>query len=138
MTGCIYINEHFQDRVHAPSAGVPELEEKGLSIFIERIIRSPIKEHLVSTILAQIKHERDDYAVNRSTIRSCVDFCVKLVVDKANTTVYKRDIEPAILADSRKFYEIEGDHLASTCSAPEFLKRVGGFSAALTPCSPVK
>ncbi|KAJ6531764.1 Cullin-domain-containing protein [Mycena capillaripes] len=113
----------YMDRVYAKSADVPEIWEAGLNLFLKHIIRPPIKEHLVTAILNQIQFERDGYVVNRSAIKGCVD--VFLTLEDANgLTVYKRDLEPALLRESQTFYEAEGRKLLQSCDAPEYLRRV--------------
>jgi cullin 3 len=47
-----------------------------------------------------------------------------LRVDGDGPSVYKRDLEPAILRDSEAFYKGEGNKLLETCDAPEYLRRV--------------
>ncbi|KAJ7104186.1 Cullin-domain-containing protein [Mycena belliarum] len=113
----------YMDRVYAKSADVPEIWDVGLNLFLKHIIRPPIKDHLVTAILNQIHFERDGYVVNRSAIKGCVD--VFLTLEDANgLTVYKRDLEPALLRESQTFYESEGLKLLRTCDAPEFLRLV--------------
>lgn len=102
---------------------MPEIWDAGLNLFLKHIIRPPIKDHLVTAILTQIQFERDGYVVNRSAIKGCVD--VFLTLEDANgITVYKRDLEPALLKESQTFYEAEGSKLLQSCDAPEFLRRV--------------
>ncbi|KAJ7035018.1 Cullin-domain-containing protein [Mycena alexandri] len=113
----------YMDRVYAKSAGVPEIWDAGLNLFLKHIIRPPIKDHLVTAILTQIQFERDGYVVNRSAIKGCVD--VFLTLEDANgIAVYKRDLEPALLKESQTFYEAEGFKLLQSCDAPEYLRRV--------------
>ncbi|KAJ7637736.1 Cullin [Mycena polygramma] len=113
----------YMDRVYAKAADVPEIWQAGLNLFLKHIIRPPIKEHLVTAILNQIQFERDGYVVNRSAIKGCVD--VFLTLEDANClTVYKRDLEPALLRESQTFYEAEGLKLLQSCDAPEYLRRV--------------
>ncbi|KAJ7903539.1 Cullin-domain-containing protein [Mycena olivaceomarginata] len=113
----------YMDRVYAKSAEVPEIWDAGLNLFLKHIIRSPIKEHLVTAILNQIQFERDGYVVNRSAIKGCVDVFITLE-DVNGLTVYKRDLEPSLLRESRAFYEAEGLKLLQSCDAPEYLRRV--------------
>ncbi|KAJ7227159.1 Cullin-domain-containing protein [Mycena pura] len=113
----------YMDRVYAKSAEVPEIWEAGLNLFLKHIIRPPIKEHLVAAILNQIHFERDGFVVNRSAIKGCVDVFLTLV-DANGMTVYKRDLEPALLLESQSFYESEGLKLLQSCDASEYLRRV--------------
>ncbi|KAJ6619719.1 Cullin-domain-containing protein [Mycena sp. CBHHK59/15] len=113
----------YMDRVYAKSADVPEIWDAGLNLFLKHIIRPPIKEHLVTAILNQIQFERDGYVVNRSAIKGCVDVFLTLE-DSTGLTVYKRDLEPALLRESKAFYEAEGIKLLQSCDASEYLLRV--------------
>ncbi|KAJ7739753.1 Cullin-domain-containing protein [Mycena maculata] len=113
----------YMDRVYAKSADLPEIWDAGLNLFLNHIIRPPIKDHLITAILNQVQFERDGYVVNRSAIKGCVD--VFLTLEDANgLTVYKRDLEPALLRESQTFYELEGVKLLQSCDAPEYLHRV--------------
>ncbi|KAI5122284.1 hypothetical protein M0805_002364 [Coniferiporia weirii] len=116
----------YMDRVYSPSAGVPVVWDLGMNLFLKQMIKSPIKEHIVGAILNQVEIDRDGYAINRSSVKSCVDILLKLH-DESETgsiTVYKRDIEPAVLNESETFYASEGAKLLRTCDAPEYLRRV--------------
>ncbi|KAF9557422.1 Cullin-domain-containing protein [Agrocybe pediades] len=114
----------YMDRVHTKAANVPTTHEMGLSLFLEHIIQPPIKGHVVNAILKQIRHERDHITINRSTVRQCVDVFLSLAYDNTGTTIYKRDLEPLFLEESKIFYENEGRHLVDSCDAPEFLRLV--------------
>lgn len=57
-------------------------------------------------------------------MKGCVDILLDLKEKPEGPTIYRRDLEPAILRESERFYEEEGDHLLETCDAPEFLRRV--------------
>jgi cullin 3 len=118
------INSILKDRVYTKSADVPETWEAGLNLFLKHIIRPPIQDHLVAAILGQIRMERDGYAISRSAVKECVDVFLSLKIEEGGPTVYKRDLEPAVLEDSKLFYEAEGKKLLETCDAPEFLRIV--------------
>ena len=104
---------------------MPEIWDAGLLLFIEHILRSPIQEHIISAILTQIQVERDGYVINRSAVKGCVDVLLQLFDERADASVYKRDLEPVILKESEAFYQREGEHLLEACDAPEYLRRVG-------------
>lgn len=115
----------YMDRVYTKTADVPETWSKGLELFLKHIIKSPIKEHLTTAILKQVKYERDGYVINRSAVKGCVDVFLSLDVDPdGSTTVYKLDFEPLFLKESESFYEAEADYLLTTCDASEYLRRV--------------
>ena len=92
---------------------------------MRHILRSPIKDHLVSAVLNEIQYEREGYMINRSTVKGCVDVFLGLIADAdTQETVYKRDLEPPFLKESEAFYRAEGERLAETCDSPEYLRRV--------------
>ncbi|KAH9949907.1 Cullin-domain-containing protein [Amylocystis lapponica] len=114
----------YMDRVYTKSAQVPEIWEAGFLLFLKHIIRPPIEDHIISAILTQIQTERDGYVINRSAVKGCVDVFLQLYDEHEDITVYKRDIEPAVLKESEAFYKKEGEHLLETCDAREYLSRV--------------
>lgn len=103
---------------------MPEIWDAGLLSFIEHIVRAPIREHIISAVLNQIQTERDGYVINRSAVKGCVDVLLQLYDERADVSVYKRDLEPVILRESEAFYQNEGEHLLETCDVPEYLRRV--------------
>ena len=115
-----------QDRVYTRDADVPETWSLGLKLFLKHILKSPIKEHLITTILKQVKYERDGYVINRSAVKGCVDVFLGLDVDPdGSATVYKVDFEPLFLKESENFYKAEADYLLTTTGdASEYLRRV--------------
>ncbi|KAL1732356.1 Cullin [Schizophyllum commune] len=114
----------YMDRVHTKSANVPPTWDVGLDLFLRHILRSPIKDHLVSAVLNEIQYEREGYMINRSTVKGCVDVFLGLIADAdTQETVYKRDLEPPFLKESEAFYRAEGERLAETCDSPEYLRR---------------
>ena len=116
----------MQDRVYTKNADVPEIWEAGLRLFIQRIITHPIEDHVISAILALIQTERDGYTINRSSVKGCVDVFLQLDDSdhQHSVSIYKRDVEPAVLRESDAFYKREGERLLETCDAPEYLRRV--------------
>ncbi|KAF9477929.1 Cullin-domain-containing protein [Pholiota conissans] len=112
----------YMDRSYTKDANVPDTHNMGLQLFLDHIIKPPIKDHLVSAILSQVRHERDGESIHRSTVKGCVDVFLSLEVDRDGTTVYKRDLEPVFLSESQDFYEKEGKRLLHSCDGPEFLR----------------
>ncbi|KAH8118023.1 ubiquitin ligase SCF complex subunit Cullin [Phellopilus nigrolimitatus] len=115
----------YMDRVYTPSANVPVIWDSGMTLFLSQMIRSSIRDHIVGAILNQIEIDREGYAINRSAVKSCVDVLLALREDaeSGGLSVYKRDVEPAVLKDSEAFYADEGEKLLLTCDAPEYLRR---------------
>lgn len=118
--------EHLQDRVYTNNNNYPVIWDAGLELFVRHIMRAPIKDHVISAILTLIKTERDGYPINRSSVKGCVDVFLQLSVSDGNEvlSIYKHDIEPAVLKESEAFYKAEGERLLETCDAPEYLRRV--------------
>ncbi|KAH8092592.1 Cullin-domain-containing protein [Cristinia sonorae] len=114
---------NYMDRVYTKSAGVPEIWDKGLLLFLKHIIHPPISTHIISAILDQIRTERDGFVINRSAVKGCVEVLLQLS-DPDGPSVYKRDLEPAFLQESELFYRAEGEKLLESCTAPEYLTRV--------------
>ena len=108
---------------------MPQTWEAGLELFLKHIIRPPIMDHTVATILRLIHLERDGHPINRSAVKGCVSALIPLHVTPDDLTVYKRDIEPRILAESEAFYRAEGERLLHTCNASEFLQKVRVYCA---------
>ncbi|KAI6119499.1 Cullin [Pisolithus croceorrhizus] len=115
----------YMDRVYTKANNVPEIWDAGLDIFLKHIIRPPIQDHILSAIVTLIQIERDGYVISRSAVKECVDVLLQLHLGQPDQeTVYKRDVEPAVLRESEKFYKTEAQRLLATCDAPEFLRRV--------------
>ena len=96
----------------------------GLDLFLEHIIKPPIKDHIIDAILSQVQHERDGQVIHRSTVKGCTDVFLTLERDKAGATVYKCDFEPTFLKKSEIFYSKEGKELVALLDTPEFLRVV--------------
>ena len=122
VCGCSFT----QDRVYTKTADVPEIWDAGLILFVKHIIKSPIEDHVISAILTLIQTERDGFTINRSSVKGCVDVFLQLqdTSSREPVSIYRRDIEPAVLKESEVFYKKEGERLLETCDAPEFLRRV--------------
>ncbi|OAX43154.1 Cullin-domain-containing protein [Rhizopogon vinicolor AM-OR11-026] len=116
----------YMDRVYTKANDVPEIWDAGLDLFLKHIIRPPIQDHIISAVLSLIRIERDGYVISRSAVKECVDVLLQLSIEHDSKTVYKRDLEPAVLKASEIFYSAEGKHLLETCDAPEYLRRVEG------------
>jgi cullin 3 len=114
--------------VHGPAEGVPQIWDAGLQLFIDRIIGSPIypiRQHVLNAVLRQLRLERDGYAVNRSTIKGAIEVYRNLT-NHDNASVFKKELEPSILRETEAYYRLEGETLISSCSAPEYLRKVRG------------
>lgn len=112
--------------MHSPNAGVPVIWDAGMNLFLTRMIRPPIKEHIINAILNQVEIDREGYAINRSAVKSCVDILLTLSYESeaGPVSVYKRDVEPAVLRESEAYYRREGERLIASCDSPEYSRRV--------------
>ncbi|CAA7266848.1 unnamed protein product [Cyclocybe aegerita] len=116
----------YMDRVYTQTAKVPATNDLGLQLFLKHIIRPPIKENVMAAILNQIRHERNGYVIDRSTMKGCVDVYLSLEGDTHGATIYKLDLEPAVLKESETFYKREGEELLNSSTAPIFLQSSNG------------
>ena len=103
---------------------MPEVVEKGRELFVRRIIRAPVYEHISAAVLSLLHTERDGFAIDRSAVTGCVDVLLQLSDNLDGLTVYKRALEPSILRESEAFYVVEGEKLLRSCDAPEYLRKV--------------
>ncbi|KAL0061909.1 hypothetical protein AAF712_011193 [Marasmius tenuissimus] len=114
----------YMDRYYTKPAEVPETWYFGLELFLKHIIRPPIKEHLITAILNLLEFEREGYTINRSAVKGCVEIFLSLDVSSGGPSLYKQELEPALLKESREFYQNLGQTLRDSCDAPEYLRRV--------------
>ncbi|ORY31654.1 Cullin [Naematelia encephala] len=122
----------YMDKVYTAAAEVPMIYEAGMSLFLNRIIRStkyPIHTHLIATLLSQVQLERDGETITRSTVRECVDILLRLGVDEraqreGGRNVYLADFEPEFLRRSAEFYAAEAVEMLETGDAPNYLRNV--------------
>ncbi|KAL0575168.1 hypothetical protein V5O48_006790 [Marasmius crinis-equi] len=114
----------YMDRYYTKPAEVPETWYFGLELFLKHIIRPPIKEHLITAILNQLEFEREGYMINRSAVSGCVEIFLSLDVSSGGPSLYKQELEPALLKQSQEFYQRLGQSLRDECDAPEYLHRV--------------
>jgi cullin 3 len=101
--------------------------DKGMHLFLSRLLQPPVKPHVLQAILAEIATERAGLVIHRSNVKAVVDVLLALSDPSVQDgpSVYTRDLEPVLLEESREFYTVEGTRLLSTCPAPEYLSRVG-------------
>lgn len=107
-------------------------------LFLSHIVRSsihPIHTHLISTLLSQVQLERDGHTIQRSTVRDCVDFLLRLdnPDSMGGRTVYATDFEPEFLRRSAEFYRSEALTLLEQGDAPAYLRNVSNTRRALAP-----
>lgn len=113
--------------------GLPVVEEVGRDLFLSQIVRSskhPIHTHLIGTLLSLVQLERDGEAIQRSSIRDCVDFLLRLENPEAmgGRTVYVTSFEPEFLRRSKDFYGQEAVAMLERGDAPAYLRNVSGVA----------
>ncbi|KDQ14875.1 hypothetical protein BOTBODRAFT_158904 [Botryobasidium botryosum FD-172 SS1] len=116
----------YMDKNYTVTAKVLPIWDAGVQLFLQRIIRSPaynICSHIINCILTQIHIERDGYTITRSSMKGCVDILLQIVDIDNGLSVYKTDLEPRVLQESKAFFEAECERLLEVCDAPEYLRR---------------
>jgi cullin 3 len=109
--------------VFVEPANLLDTWDLGLDLFIKHIIqRDRIQGVLITAILNQVRYEREGFPVNTAAVQSCVDVFLRLRID--GVTVYKREIEPILLEQTKAYYQEEGRNLVQSCDAPHFLNKV--------------
>lgn len=128
---------------------MPTVWDLGLFLFLTHVVRSalhPIGPILLSSLLTQIRLDRDGETINRSIVKSCTDMLGDLsnashetitrIGDRegghpggmthadAGESVYKTDFEGQFLVESSDYYRLEGERLLASCDAPEYLRKV--------------
>ncbi|KAL1410816.1 hypothetical protein Q8F55_001759 [Vanrija albida] len=119
----------YLNKGYAMTNGLPVVEEVGRDLFLSQIVRSPkhpIHTHLIGTLLSLVQLERDGEAIQRSSIRDCVDFLLRLENPEAmgGRTVYATSFEPEFLRRSKEFYGQESVALLERGDAPAYLRNV--------------
>lgn len=116
--------------MHTTAENVPEITIAGLHLFLDNVLHSknlPVREHVISALLAQVQVERDGYSINRSAMKECVEVYTTLISPRNGVKVYYEDMEPSFLNESQRFYATEAQKLLETCDAPEYLRRASPF-----------
>ncbi|KAL9935024.1 hypothetical protein V8E36_006100 [Tilletia maclaganii] len=123
----------YLDRTWVPQTEEPGILQLGLELFRDTVIRSkqyPIETYLFSTLLSQIRIEREGNAINRSVLKSSVDMLNALTHPRsglaisARQTLYKHDLEPKLLSTTAEFYQNEAEVMLDQADASSYLKHV--------------
>ncbi|KAK0525659.1 hypothetical protein OC835_005537 [Tilletia horrida] len=123
----------YLDRTWVPQSDEPGILQLGLELFRDTVIRSkqyPIETYLFSTLLSQIRIEREGNAINRSVLKSSVDMLNALTHPRqglaitARQTLYRHDFEPKLLSTTAEFYQTESEDLLDRADASSYLKHV--------------
>lgn len=121
-----FTNAQTKDRSWTINENLPLIYEAGIDLYLKQMIRPPVNSYIVDAILDLIRIDRQGYAINRSTLRNCTDVLTTLqyATEKGPISVYRKEVEPAILSESMRFYQLEGERLLATCNASDYLRRV--------------
>ncbi|KAI9315665.1 Cullin [Dichotomocladium elegans] len=106
---------------------LPRIFDMGLDLFRDKVIRSEkyaIQSQLISAMLTQIQLERLGEVIDRTAIKSAVTMLSELQDITTTESVYAVDFERRYLETSTSFYQVESQTLASSCDAPEFMRKV--------------
>ncbi|EIW72022.1 hypothetical protein TREMEDRAFT_70610 [Tremella mesenterica DSM 1558] len=119
----------YMDKVYTPAAGVPQIYDVGLTLFLQHIVRSlrhSIHTHLIATLLSQIQLERDGEIITRSTVRDCIDILLRLTLSEreGGKSVYSTDFEPEFLRNSADYYRAEALEIIERGDASRYLQNV--------------
>ncbi|KAK0563416.1 hypothetical protein OC861_004813 [Tilletia horrida] len=123
----------YLDRTWVPQTEEPGILQLGLELFRDTVIRSkiyPIETYLFSTLLSQIRIEREGNAINRSVLKSSIDMLNALTHPRqglainARQTLYKHDFEPKLLSTTAEFYQSESVPLLDRGDASAYLRHV--------------
>ncbi|KAE8221728.1 hypothetical protein CF319_g4955 [Tilletia indica] len=123
----------YLDRTWVPQTEEPGILQLGLELFRDTVIRSksyPIETYLFSTLLSQIRIEREGNAINRSVLKSSVDMLNALTHPRqglaitARQTLYKHDFEPKLLSTTAEFYQAESEAMLDRADASSYLRHV--------------
>ncbi|CDZ97609.1 Cullins [Phaffia rhodozyma] len=123
----------YMDKVYVPVAGVPATLEIGKTLFLQSMLRSPmypIEAQLISTLLSQIRLERDGEVINRSAVRDVMLILVELRSSigargaSSGKSVYEADFEHGFLEWTAVYYKAEGERLVEECEAGIYLRKV--------------
>lgn len=117
-----------QDKVWTPAQKppLPLIYDAGLTLFLVKIVRSaaePIHDQLISTLLSQIRLEREGEVINRSAVRDVVQILLNLSDRPGGPSVYELDFEAGFLAWTAVFYRDEGERLVEDMTAGDYLRR---------------
>eukprot|EP01135_Chromosphaera_perkinsii_P007936 Nk52_evm8s1073 gene=Nk52_evmTU8s1073 len=113
----------YMNRVYVKKANVATVEDLGLQLFLDLVVRSPkIKEQLVATLLNEIHKERCGEVIERGEIKKACYMLLRLGINSRR--VYEEEFENALVQESEAFYRLESQKYIGACDSSEFLKRV--------------
>lgn len=109
----------YMDRTFIPSTHKTPVNELGLNLWRDNIIRSSkIQTRLQSTLLELVLRERTGEVINRGLMRNIT----KMLAD-LGYIVYQEDFEKPFIEVSADFYRGESQQFIDCCDCGEYLKK---------------
>eukprot|EP01133_Synstelium_polycarpum_P018802 gene18802-22488_t len=113
----------YMDRTYVDQNKVPTVYEMGLLEFCENVVHAPsIKDRLLKSLLSMIQKERCGEMVDRILIKNITQMLIELGVN--SKAVYEKDFEAQFLATTATHYQMESQAFISSCSCPDYMKKV--------------
>ncbi|KYQ93604.1 cullin C [Tieghemostelium lacteum] len=113
----------YMDKTFLEKNKVPTVFEMGLHLFRDNIARSSqIKDRLLKTLLSMVQKERAGEVIDRILIKNITQMLIDLGVN--SKTVYVEDFEKPLLSTTSSFYQGESQAFITTCSCPDYMKKV--------------
>lgn len=111
----------YLDRYFVKYHSLALLDVAGLTIFKAKIF-DEIKAQLTDSMLMCINNEREDQAVDRDLLRSCVELYESMGMGSLDA--YIADLEIKFLAQSKEFYARKADEWLSSDSTPAYMIKI--------------
>ncbi|EFA79173.1 cullin C [Heterostelium album PN500] len=113
----------YMDRTYVDQAKLPTVYDMGLNLFRDNVVHSPyIKDRLLNTLLDLIQKERNGEIIDRILIKNITQMLIDLGVN--SKIVYEEDFETPFLAKTASYYQVESQQFISSCSCPDYMKKV--------------
>ncbi|EGG25040.1 cullin C [Cavenderia fasciculata] len=113
----------YMDRTYVDQSKVAPVYDLGLNLFRDNVIHhKQIKDRLTNILLEMIKKERSGEMINRLLIKNITQMLIELGIN--SKIVYEESFENQFLATTAKYYQLESQQLISTCSCPDYMKKV--------------
>ncbi|KAK1284556.1 Cullin-3B [Acorus calamus] len=109
----------YMDRTFVPSAQKTPVNDLGLNLWRDNIVRSPkIQARLKNTLLELVERERTGEVINRGLMRNVIQMLKEL-----GPNVYQEDFEKPFLDVSADFYRVESQKFIECCDCGEYMKK---------------
>eukprot|EP01132_Coremiostelium_polycephalum_P004125 gene4125-5161_t len=113
----------YMDRIYVDKTKVPTVYDMGLHLFRDNVVHSPlIKDRLLNTLLSLVQKERAGEVIDRILMKNITHMLIDLGVN--SKSVYVEDFEKPLLDKTVIFYQGESQSFISTCSCPDYMKKV--------------